>query len=319
MRYVLSATPDEGPRAAARQQMRGDLEAADGGRDRRPSRCAVTTTRRSPRPAPRPNRIVEEARAAAEARARPRRCARPRPRSPTQRQAAMAELDAARAVALRPAQMGDVAELAVAAASKVVQADLDVAGNQAHDRRVREPGRREPMSWRTTCCTTSHCWPPKKAPRTASGSRTTSRRSSGASLAFLIVAVPAVEVRPQAGGRRHAERIDAHRDELDAAAEARTAAEAERDRIKAALADSDSEAARIVEEARRSADALDRRHRRPDRAPTSPRCASVPTIDLAADPCTRPRPTWPASSPASPSVRPSGSCESSLDPRPSSA
>jgi len=44
--------------------------------------------------------------------------------------------------------------------------------------------------------------------------------------------------------------------ELTSAAETRTAAEAERDRIKAALADSDSEAARIVEEARQAADAL---------------------------------------------------------------
>ena len=43
---------------------------------------------------------------------------------------------------------------------------------------------------------------------------------------------------------------------LDAAAEARTAAEAERDRIKSALADSGNEAACIVEEARQAADAL---------------------------------------------------------------
>jgi len=43
---------------------------------------------------------------------------------------------------------------------------------------------------------------------------------------------------------------------LGEAASAREAAEAERDRIKAALADSDAEAARIIEEARRSADQL---------------------------------------------------------------
>lgn len=43
---------------------------------------------------------------------------------------------------------------------------------------------------------------------------------------------------------------------LGSAEEARTAAEAERDRIKAALADSDAEAARIVEEARTTADQL---------------------------------------------------------------
>jgi F-type H+-transporting ATPase subunit b len=49
------------------------------------------------------------------------------------------------------------------------------------------------------------------------------------------------------------ERIEA---EIDAAVAERTAGEAERDRIKAALADSDTEAARIVEEARQTADAL---------------------------------------------------------------
>jgi len=44
--------------------------------------------------------------------------------------------------------------------------------------------------------------------------------------------------------------------ELDTAAAAKSEAEAEHDSIKAALADSDSEAARIVEEARRTADQL---------------------------------------------------------------
>jgi len=43
---------------------------------------------------------------------------------------------------------------------------------------------------------------------------------------------------------------------LDAAGQSRLAAEAERDRIKAALADSDTEAARIIESARASADQL---------------------------------------------------------------
>lgn len=46
-------------------------------------------------------------------------------------------------------------------------------------------------------------------------------------------------------------------DHISAAAQQRADAEAERDRIKAALADSDSEAARIVEDARQTADALD--------------------------------------------------------------
>lgn len=49
------------------------------------------------------------------------------------------------------------------------------------------------------------------------------------------------------------ERIGTH---LSSATEQRVAAEAERDRIKAALADSDAEAARIVEDARQTADAL---------------------------------------------------------------
>ena len=45
-------------------------------------------------------------------------------------------------------------------------------------------------------------------------------------------------------------------DDLDAAVDDKTSAEEERDRIKAALADSDTEAARIVEEARQTADKL---------------------------------------------------------------
>ncbi len=45
-------------------------------------------------------------------------------------------------------------------------------------------------------------------------------------------------------------------DDLKAAVDDKSGAEAERDRIKAALADSDTEAARIVEEARQTADKL---------------------------------------------------------------
>lgn len=51
-------------------------------------------------------------------------------------------------------------------------------------------------------------------------------------------------------------RIEEISTELDEAAQQRLLAEAERDRIKAALADSDSEAARIVAEARSTADQL---------------------------------------------------------------
>ena len=53
--------------------------------------------------------------------------------------------------------------------------------------------------------------------------------------------------------RGRTERIS---DDLDAAVDDKTSAEEERDRIKAALADSDTEAARIVEEARQTADKL---------------------------------------------------------------
>jgi F-type H+-transporting ATPase subunit b len=51
-------------------------------------------------------------------------------------------------------------------------------------------------------------------------------------------------------------RIAGISEELDSAKQERLVAERERDRIKAALADSDSEAARIIEDARRSADQL---------------------------------------------------------------
>jgi F-type H+-transporting ATPase subunit b len=47
-----------------------------------------------------------------------------------ERQAAMADLDAARAQALNQIK-GDVASIAISAASKVVQADLDLAQNQS--------------------------------------------------------------------------------------------------------------------------------------------------------------------------------------------
>lgn len=75
-------------------------------------------------------------------------------------------------------------------------------------------------------------------------------------LAFLIIVVLLWKFarKPAADGMQG--RIDRIAGELDAAAQTRLTAEAERDRIKAALADSDSEAARIIEEARRSADQL---------------------------------------------------------------
>lgn len=76
------------------------------------------------------------------------------------------------------------------------------------------------------------------------------------SLAFLIVAVALWKFgkAPVVNGlRARSQKVS---DRLGEASNAREAAEAERDRIKAALADSDSEAARIVEEARRAADQL---------------------------------------------------------------
>lgn len=85
------------------------------------------------------NRIVEEARVAAEAR-RAEAVRAVETEIADQRQAAMAELDAARADALGQVR-GEVAQLAVSAASKVVQSDLDVASHQATvDAYVNESG-----------------------------------------------------------------------------------------------------------------------------------------------------------------------------------
>lgn len=75
------------------------------------------------------SRIIEEARAAAEAR-RAEVVQAAEAEVAEQRQSAMAELDAARATAL-DAIKGDVADLAVSAASKVVQSDLDVGAHRA--------------------------------------------------------------------------------------------------------------------------------------------------------------------------------------------
>lgn len=75
------------------------------------------------------NRIIEEARAAAEER-RSQVVAAAEAEAAEQRAAAMADLDQARAAAVGELR-GEVAQLAVSAASKVVQTDLDVAGNQA--------------------------------------------------------------------------------------------------------------------------------------------------------------------------------------------
>ena len=75
------------------------------------------------------NRIVEAARVASEAK-RSEAVRVAEAEVAEERQAAMAELDAARAVALGEIR-DDVAALAVSAASKVVQTDLDLASNRA--------------------------------------------------------------------------------------------------------------------------------------------------------------------------------------------
>ncbi len=76
------------------------------------------------------------------------------------------------------------------------------------------------------------------------------------SISFLIVAFLLWKFGRKPVAQMLSGRIENIENELDTAAKSREAAEAERDRIKAALADSDSEAARIIAEARTSADQL---------------------------------------------------------------
>ena len=76
------------------------------------------------------------------------------------------------------------------------------------------------------------------------------------SLAFLVVFFLLWKFARKPAAEFFSGRISGIAEELDTAAQERLVAEGERDRIKAALADSDSEAARIIEEARRSADQL---------------------------------------------------------------
>jgi F-type H+-transporting ATPase subunit b len=76
------------------------------------------------------------------------------------------------------------------------------------------------------------------------------------SLAFFLFAFLLVKFARRPVVDAFSKRVSTVEEELEVAARARLAAEAERDRIKSALADSDSEAARIIEEARASADQL---------------------------------------------------------------
>lgn len=76
------------------------------------------------------------------------------------------------------------------------------------------------------------------------------------SAACIIVFLLLAKFLRKPAGAMLSGRIEKVSAELEAAAQTRSGAEAERDRIRAALADSDSEAARLIEEARRSADQL---------------------------------------------------------------
>ena len=75
-------------------------------------------------------------------------------------------------------------------------------------------------------------------------------------ISFVIVVLLLLKFGRKPAVAGLAKRRDGIAEKLGAAEEARVAAEAERDRIKAALADSDAEAARIVEEARQAADRI---------------------------------------------------------------
>jgi F-type H+-transporting ATPase subunit b len=76
-------------------------------------------------------------------------------------------------------------------------------------------------------------------------------------VSFVVMAVIIVKFGKQPFLGMLSTRMSRITEELDGAANERRAAEAERDRIKAALADSDSEAQRILAEAREAAQRLD--------------------------------------------------------------
>jgi F-type H+-transporting ATPase subunit b len=115
-------------RAEREQQVLADKEAASaaetqGEQVRRDYEATLAEARSEA------NRIVEVARVASEAQ-RSQAVAVAEAAAAEERQAAMADLDAARAQALNQIK-GDVASIAISAASKVVQADLDLAQNQS--------------------------------------------------------------------------------------------------------------------------------------------------------------------------------------------
>jgi F-type H+-transporting ATPase subunit b len=115
-------------RAEREQQVLADLEAASaaetqGEQVRRDYEATLAEARSEA------NRIVEVARVDSEAQ-RSQAVAVAEAAAAEERQAAMADLDSARAQALNQIK-GDVASIAISAASKVVQADLDLAQNQS--------------------------------------------------------------------------------------------------------------------------------------------------------------------------------------------
>jgi F-type H+-transporting ATPase subunit b len=115
-------------RAEREQQVLADQEAASaaetqGEQVRRDYEATLAEARSEA------NRVVEAARVASEAQ-RSQAVAVAEAAAAEERQAAMADLDAARAQALNQIK-GDVASIAISAASKVVQADLDLAQNQS--------------------------------------------------------------------------------------------------------------------------------------------------------------------------------------------
>jgi F-type H+-transporting ATPase subunit b len=127
MRYWL-LPPLLRVRAQRREQEQADLEAAAAAEQqaeqvRRDYDATLAEARDEA------NQIIEMARAAAE-HARGEKVAAAETEVAAERQSAMADLDSARTVAVQ-AMGGDVTDLAVAAASKVVDQPLDVATHRA--------------------------------------------------------------------------------------------------------------------------------------------------------------------------------------------
>jgi F-type H+-transporting ATPase subunit b len=121
MRYVC-LPPLLRVRAQRDAQVQADNEAAEAEQVRRDYDATIGEARSEA------SRVLEEARAAAEAQ-RAQRVAAVEAEINAERQAAMAEIEQERAAALGQLT-GDVADLAVTAASKVVQAPLDPASTR---------------------------------------------------------------------------------------------------------------------------------------------------------------------------------------------